>query len=142
MFFAEYGTALFRLLPRGIRRCELYRYGRGHQRHHYAQFADTSRMETNDVYSGRKITFTSGANNGLSMEVKQYQNPGSGGIFTLTLAMPYNVSVEDTYTLIQGCDKTLNTCYNRFNNVVNFRGEPLVPGLDRSLETAGTRSTW
>jgi hypothetical protein len=27
----------------------------------------------------------------------------------------------------------------RVDNAVNFRGEPHVPGLDRMLETAGTR---
>jgi hypothetical protein len=44
--------------------------------------------------------------------------------------------------MTKGCDKTLPTCFAKFNNVVNFRGEPLVPGLDRMLETAGTRSQW
>jgi len=46
------------------------------------------------------------------------------------------------YSLTKGCDKTITTCFSRFNNVVNFRGEPLVPGLDRMLETAGTRSAF
>lgn len=106
------------------------------------QFSDTARTETTDLYSAGKITFTSGANNGLSMEVKQYINSGSGGQITLTLPMPYTIAVGDHYSLSQGCDKNISTCYARFNNVVNFRGEPQVPGLDRSLETAGTRSTW
>jgi len=106
------------------------------------QFTDTSRTEVNDIFSSGKITFSSGANNGISMEIKQYINTGSGGQLTLVLPMPYTIQVSDTYSLSQGCDKTLSTCFSRFNNVVNFRGEPLVPGLDRMLETAGTRSTW
>jgi len=106
------------------------------------QFTDTARTEASGIFSAGMITFTSGANNGLGMEVKQYLNIGSGGQLTLVLPMPYTIQAGDTYSVTQGCDKTLATCFSRFNNVVNFRGEPLVPGLDRMLETAGTRSTW
>ena len=106
------------------------------------QFIDTTRTEASGVFSFGTLTFTSGANNGLSIEVKEYDlNPGTGGLITLALSMPYTIAASDAYTLTKGCDKTLATCYSRFNNVVNFRGEPLVPGLDRMLETAGTRST-
>ena len=104
------------------------------------QFSDASRTEANDTFSLGKITFTSGGNVGLSMEVKHYLH--TGGQLTLVLPMPYAIEVGDSYSLSQGCDKTLATCNARFGNVVNFRGEPLVPGLDRMLETAGTRSTW
>ena len=30
----------------------------------------------------------------------------------------------------EGCDKRLQTCVSRFNNAVNFRGEPHLPGND------------
>ncbi|MEJ8631220.1 DUF2163 domain-containing protein [Sphingomonas sp. I4] len=30
----------------------------------------------------------------------------------------------------RGCDKRLETCLSRFANVVNFRGEPFLPGID------------
>lgn len=32
--------------------------------------------------------------------------------------------------LVQGCDHTLATCANRFDNALNFRGEPFLPGND------------
>jgi uncharacterized phage protein (TIGR02218 family) len=32
--------------------------------------------------------------------------------------------------LIEGCDKTITTCAQRFNNAINFRGEPYLPGND------------
>jgi uncharacterized phage protein (TIGR02218 family) len=32
--------------------------------------------------------------------------------------------------LFEGCDKTIGTCAQRFNNAVNFRGEPYLPGND------------
>ena len=102
-----------------------------------SQFGDALREEGAGTFNFGKITFTSGANNGLSMEVKEYV-PGQ---FILVLPMPYLPAEEDTYTLSAGCDKTLATCAGRFSNAVNFRGEPHVPGLDRMLETAGTRSS-
>ncbi|MDE3060451.1 MAG: DUF2163 domain-containing protein [Pseudomonadota bacterium] len=107
------------------------------------QFIDSARTEATGIFTGGAITFTSGANNGLSMEIKEYiYTSGTGGQLATALPMPYSISMGDSYSLTKGCDKTLATCFSRFNNVVNFRGEPLVPGLDRMLETAGTRSTW
>ena len=105
-------------------------------------FQDSGRTEASDIFTFGTITFTSGANNGLSMEIKEYIRTGTIGKFQLALPMPYSIVVGDTYSLIKGCDKTSRTCFERYNNIVNFRGEPSVPGLDRMLETAGTRSNW
>lgn len=35
-----------------------------------------------------------------------------------------------TIELREGCDKRFETCVTRFNNAVNFRGEPHLPGSD------------
>lgn len=106
-------------------------------------FYDSTRSETSDSFAFGTVTFTGGANSGLSMEVKEYTYvSGTGGQIILALPMPYPIANGDTYSMIKGCDKTAATCTARFSNIVNFRGEPAVPGLDRMLETAGTRSTW
>jgi uncharacterized phage protein (TIGR02218 family) len=106
------------------------------------EFKDSARTEISGTFTFGTITFTNGANNGLSMEIKEYSYSSSGGGHLITaLPMPYAVTASDTYSLTKGCDKTLSTCVNRFNNIINFRGEPSVPGLDRMLETAGTRSS-
>lgn len=76
------------------------------------------------------LTFTSGANNGRSMEVRQYTE----GMITLSLPMPYPIEVGDTYTMTPGCDKFLTTCRDKFSNVVNFRGEPYLPGRDKVVQ--------
>ena len=81
-------------------------------------------------FDGGVMTFTgpSGCLNiGLSMEVRSYV-PGQ---ITLQLPMPYQVQVGDTYSMTVGCDKSLTTCHDRFGNVVNFRGEPYLPGIDK-----------
>ncbi len=101
------------------------------------EFSDSGRSEVSGLYNFGKITFTSGANIGLSLEVKEFLG---GGKIILVLPMSYNVTVGDGYSMTQGCDKTLATCSGQYNNVINFRGEPHVPGLDRMLETSGTRT--
>ena len=35
------------------------------------------------------------------------------------------------FQLVAGCDKTPETCHARFGNIVNFRGEPHIPGNDK-----------
>ena len=64
------------------------------------------------------------------MEVKSY----TVGQLVLVLPMPYTIAVGNTYSLIAGCDKTFPTCRDRFSNVLNFRGEPYLPGLDSIVQ--------
>ncbi|MGZ3325693.1 MAG: baseplate hub domain-containing protein [Xanthobacteraceae bacterium] len=91
-----------------------------------------------------KITFTSGENAGLSMEVKAY----APGVISLMLPMPYEIAVGDAYTMISGCNQAFETCKNRYNNVINFRGFPNLPqskiyrrGAEGVTSTDGTGST-
>lgn len=37
------------------------------------------------------------------------------------------IKVPHEITLIPGCDKKFRTCCNKFDNALNFRGEPFVP---------------
>ena len=99
-------------------------------------FGDSSKTQAYSYFDGGLITFTSGANNGRSMEVRDF----SASRFSLFLPMPYAIAIGDAYTVSAGCDKQFDTCIARFNNAVNFRGEPHVPGTDRLLETSATRS--
>lgn len=75
------------------------------------------------------LAWTSGLNAGFKMEVIQWD----GTTITLFENMPYAIQAGDTYTIEAGCDKTIATCYQKFNNVVNHRGEPLIPGMDQIL---------
>jgi uncharacterized phage protein (TIGR02218 family) len=79
---------------------------------------------------GGKLTWTSGLNVGLSMEIKSI----SGSTITLFQAMPYAIANGDAFSAQAGCDKNLSTCKNVFNNVVNFQGFPHIPGPDRALQ--------
>lgn len=91
-------------------------------------FTDSGRSEADDYFNYGLLTWTSGNNNGLSMDVKDYD--GTNDQFTLAEPMPFTVQVGDTYSVYRGCDKTKSTCKDVFNNLVNFRGFAEIPGID------------
>jgi uncharacterized phage protein (TIGR02218 family) len=80
-------------------------------------------------FTAGKLTFTSGSNDGLAVEVKLHR---AAAAVTLELwqAMPQPIAAGDTFVVTAGCDKRFATCHDRFNNVVNFRGFPHIPGND------------
>lgn len=100
------------------------------------RFADAAREEERGYFSYGTVTFTSGDNAGFTTEVRDFTN----GTFALFIPTPKALQVGDTYQAVAGCDKRLDTCVARFNNALNFRGEPHVPGTDKMLETSATRS--
>ena len=97
-------------------------------------FISNSMTQAAGYFSGGEVVWLTGANAGRRMEIKEFSNKQ----FTLALPMPNNVAVSDTFNAIAGCDKTISTCIAKFNNAVNFRGEPYVPGMDKMLATAAT----
>jgi uncharacterized phage protein (TIGR02218 family) len=92
-------------------------------------FADSGRAEADGYFDGGLITWTTGNNAGLAMEVKTFLN--AGGAIALQLPMPFTVQVGDEYSMSAGCDKAQATCIATFANGVNFQGFPHLPGLHR-----------
>ncbi|MBL0319768.1 MAG: DUF2163 domain-containing protein [Alphaproteobacteria bacterium] len=97
-------------------------------------FISNAMTQAAGYFSGGEMVWLTGANAGRQMEIKEFSNKQ----FTLVLPMPNSVAVGDTFNAIAGCDKTFNTCFTKFANAVNFRGEPHVPGMDKVLATAAT----
>ncbi len=62
-----------------------------------------------------------------------------GSRLTLDQALAQGLSPDTAVELLEGCDHTLATCDERFQNSKNFRGEPFLPGND--LLTRYGRST-
>jgi uncharacterized phage protein (TIGR02218 family) len=85
-------------------------------------------------FTGGEVVWTSGNNAGRRMEVKEFADTQ----VVLALPMGKSISVGDAFDIIAGCDKTRETCQSKFSNIINFRGEPDVPGTDKLLTTAGT----
>ncbi len=77
-------------------------------------------------FAGGVLTWTSGANEGMSMEIRD----ASTGKLVLGKPMPYAVAAGDKYELTSGCPKLLQDCIGTYGNVVNFRGEPHLRGND------------
>ena len=50
----------------------------------------------------------------------------------MTLRDPPRIAIEAgaRLWLTEGCDKRFETCWSRFANAINFRGEPHLPGND------------
>lgn len=98
-------------------------------------FGDSSRSEGEDYFGAGLVVWTSGLNAGYAMEISSF---AVGGTFTLSLPMPANVAVGDTYHAFPGCRKRFEEdCRLKYSNWVNFRGMPKVPGSDRILGLGG-----
>jgi len=80
-------------------------------------------------FTAGKLTFTSGANAGLAVEVKIHRKD-AGVTLELWQAMAQPIAPGDAFTVTAGCDKQFPTCHDKFANVVNFRGFPHIPGND------------
>jgi len=101
------------------------------------RFNASALTQDSGYFTGGQINWTSGRNSGLSMEVKEFMETE----VALSLPMPNTMAVGDTFNIIAGCDKLKQTCIDKFNNIVNFRGFPDVPGTDKIMETSGTFSS-
>src|SRR5262249_8804247 len=81
-------------------------------------------------FSAGRITWTSGANASLAMDIKRHRVESGGVIIDLWQASPEPLAVGDGFFVTSGCDKRFDTCRDRFSNAVNFRGCPQIPGND------------
>ena len=99
-------------------------------------FTATGAALSDDYYGEGIVTFTSGGNEHVSRKVRSYV----GGVFKLSTPLPFLPEAGDTITAIAGCRKRhertlarpagVSDCGDKFNNVLNFVGEPHLPGVD------------
>lgn len=82
-------------------------------------------------YDQGLIRFETGRNAGKAFEIKTYREDK----LTLYLSPPYPPAEGDRAVVYPGCDKRVQTCLEKFDNVINFRGEPHVPGQDEYYKT-------
>lgn len=54
----------------------------------------------------------------------------TGQQLSLRSAPAGEVAIGTAVEIVEGCDKRLETCSQRFGNAANFRGEPHLPGND------------
>jgi uncharacterized phage protein (TIGR02218 family) len=95
--------------------------------------AATGTARAADWYADGIVTWLTGANAGMRAKIK---TSTSGAVIALLTDMPHPIQVGDTLSALAGCGKRLSEdCYTRFNNVLNFQGEPHAPALDDLTQT-------
>ena len=95
-----------------------------------------------DYVLGR-IRWLTGKNAGTVSRVRSAAASSPRTVFELFLETPHDIEALDSYTLEAGCNKlaglgegdTTGHCFNKFNQILNFSGEPYLPGTGRVLRS-------
>lgn len=83
-----------------------------------------------DYFVNGVITWLSGENTGVSSEIFLQD----GATLNLNEPMPFPIGAGDSFSIIVGCDRTLEMCKSRFGNTINFRGEPYIKPYERVVD--------
>jgi uncharacterized phage protein (TIGR02218 family) len=84
-------------------------------------------------FEGGVAIWQSGANAGVAREVLAWNQ--AGRVLSLFAPPPVAPTVGEVLHLQPGCDKRKATCQGVFDNYLNFRGEPFVPGVLATVAT-------
>jgi uncharacterized phage protein (TIGR02218 family) len=86
------------------------------------------------LYAQGHLVWQSGGATGLRAEIAGLQ-PAGGGLVRIGLVGSdgEGAATGDRLRLHAGCDKSFATCRSRFDNGLNFRGFPHLPGNDAAL---------
>jgi uncharacterized phage protein (TIGR02218 family) len=99
---------------------------------------ETTLAQATGWYDGGELTWTGGANAGQTVAVRSWD--AASGTLALFLPALYPMQAGDAFTIRPGCDKSFATCQAKFDNAVNFRGFPHVPGTDQVLSYPDAQS--
>lgn len=77
-----------------------------------------------------QIEVLTGASAGMSVMVKGDRLTDTGRVLDLWHGTGAVLAPGDSIRLIAGCDRRAATCRTKFNNFLNFRGFPHIPGED------------
>lgn len=90
---------------------------------------------TEDFFEWGVLKFLSGKNVGFAIEILHYDNVTK--TIQTALPIPFKSEVGDIVQIQVGCDKRRRTCIMKFNNILEFRGHPDVPGQGQYFKVAG-----
>lgn len=93
------------------------------------------RWDSLDAYSEKwfqrgRLDVQTGSAKGLWGSIKHDRTKGDAREIELWQPVRADVLSGDTIRLTAGCDKRLDTCSEKFSNIVNFQGFPDLPGED------------
>lgn len=84
-------------------------------------------------FTGGVLTFTTGDDNGARFTIKSHAQDALRASIVLWTQPGGAIAVGDAVSLTAGCDKSPTACQRKFDNIVNFRGFPHMPGNDRVI---------
>ncbi len=77
------------------------------------------------------LTWLSGANAGRRVSIKEDVLREDGArLVRLREQAPVRIAAGDRFRIVAGCDKSADSCRAKFDNIMNFRGFPHLPGED------------
>lgn len=97
---------------------------------------------TDDWFTRGLLSWTGGANAARKSEVKRHTLSAGSVRIEIWQDVSRPVGIGDAFGVTAGCNKQFATCRTKFNNGVNFRGCPHMPGNDfvTSYPTVGEGS--
>lgn len=90
---------------------------------------------TEDFFEWGVLKFLTGKNAGFAIEILNYNNATK--TIQTALPIPFKSEIGDVVQIQVGCDKRRRTCIQKFNNILEFRGHPDVPGQGQYFKVAG-----
>lgn len=81
-------------------------------------------------YQSGVITFLSGKNINVKRSIKFHES----AYLQLSTPLQYRPVSGDEFEITAGCNKTIETCQNKFNNKANFSGTPFVPQAESTAK--------
>ena len=94
---------------------------------------DLSGSFDSGFFAGGALTFTNGANENARLTVKSHRQDNLRANVTLWTPPGGAILAGDAVLVTAGCDKSPTSCRLKFDNIVNFRGFPHMPGNDRII---------
>lgn len=104
-------------------------------------FVDAARAEAAGYFARGRVTFTTGANAGISAEIKEHT---AGGNFELWPRLAFPISAGDQYSMTPGCTLLkessggTNGC-EAWGQLARYGGFRMVPGRDKRTDGANVR---
>ena len=83
-----------------------------------------------DWFARGVLTWTTGARGGRNQGIVNHRV--DAGVVTIVLQSSVGpaIAAGDAFSIVAGCDKSFATCKAKFDNALNFRGFPHLPGND------------
>ena len=90
-------------------------------------FQDSTNDKSDGYFDYGVIIFIDENGRKIEQNIKFYINKS----FELTLPSKIELKIGIKYKATAGCDKSAKMCIERYVNIVNFRGEPYIPGIEK-----------